>query len=353
MWKVLMKDVDLVTSFFVHFFSFALNGESEKSKHIVENLCWSYRKDVIFWEIWRKHFFMVLWYGRSCKEMHGTILWMGEQNNSNSFSKSQHQALSNTNSMKTWYFFGQQINLHEQSANGPKLVTNDWIVWYLTSITHMNINSIVMWGKTAKQCRLGLLQDSDFAGDLEDSKSTSGGTLCIFGSHTFVPTSWMFKTQTSVSHSSTESEIVSLDAGFRMDGIPALDLGIWSWKCFIPNRTEQMESHGKSRRQLSSQKCITPSQSSTPTSFQHTLVTLHQIQRIQVRVLFCMTFLDIEAAIKMVIKGLSCTMRHVLPTLMVIFRIRCDSEDRQSWRHLVPSSWSEGQHCSFPFLCLR
>ena len=40
-------------------------------------------------------------------------------------------------------------------------------------------------GNTAKQCRLGLFQDSDIAGDLEDSKSTSGGTLCIFGSHTF------------------------------------------------------------------------------------------------------------------------------------------------------------------------
>ena len=36
-------------------------------------------------------------------------------------------------------------------------------------------------GKTAKQCRLGLFQDSDLAGDLEDSKSTSGGTLCVFG----------------------------------------------------------------------------------------------------------------------------------------------------------------------------
>ena len=31
-------------------------------------------------------------------------------------------------------------------------------------------------GNTAKQCRLGLFQDSDFARDLEDSKSTSGGT---------------------------------------------------------------------------------------------------------------------------------------------------------------------------------
>ena len=61
-------------------------------------------------------------------------------------------------------------------------------------------------GNTAKQCRLGLFQESDFAGD------------------TLVPMSWMCKKQTSVSHSSTESEIISLDAGLRMDGIPALDL---------------------------------------------------------------------------------------------------------------------------------
>ena len=42
---------------------------------------------------------------------------------------------------------------------------------------------------TAQQCRLRLFQDSDFAGDVEDSKSTSVGTLCIF--HTFVSISWM------------------------------------------------------------------------------------------------------------------------------------------------------------------
>ena len=79
-------------------------------------------------------------------------------------------------------------------------------------------------GNTAKQCRLGLFQDSDFAGDLEDSKSTSGGTLCVLGSHTFVPISWMCKKQTAVSHSSTESEIISLDTGLRLDGLPALEL---------------------------------------------------------------------------------------------------------------------------------
>ena len=47
----------------------------------------------------------------------------------------------------------------------------------------------------------------------------------FFGSHTFVPISWMCKKQTSVSHCSTESEIISLDAGLRLDCIAALDLG--------------------------------------------------------------------------------------------------------------------------------
>ena len=66
-------------------------------------------------------------------------------------------------------------------------------------------------GNTAKQCRLVRFQESDFAGDLEHSKIV-------------VPKRWMCKKQTSVSHSSREAEIISLDAGLRMDGIPALDI---------------------------------------------------------------------------------------------------------------------------------
>ena len=40
----------------------------------------------------------------------------------------------------------------------------------------------------------------------------------------FVHIGWMCKKQTSVPHSSTEAEIITLDAGLRMDGIPALTL---------------------------------------------------------------------------------------------------------------------------------
>ena len=110
-------------------------------------------------------------------------------------------------------------------------------------------------GNTAKQCRLGLFQDSDFAEDLEDSKSTSGGTLCVFGSHTFVPISWMCKKHTAVSHSSTESEIISLDTGLRLDGLLALELwdlivSVFGNISYISDRTGQLvdgkdKSHNK------------------------------------------------------------------------------------------------------------
>ena len=89
-------------------------------------------------------------------------------------------------------------------------------------MTHVNSNIMVMWQPQHNNAGSGLFQGSDFAGDLEDSKLTSGRKLSIFGSQTFVPRSWMCKIQTSVSHSSTEAEIISLE-GSRMDGIPALE----------------------------------------------------------------------------------------------------------------------------------
>ena len=81
-----------------------------------------------------------------------------------------------------------------------------------------------MWVILLNNTDWDCFQDSDFAGDLEDSKFTSGGTLCMFGSHTFVPISWMCKKQNAVSHSSTESEIISLDTGLKLDGLLALEL---------------------------------------------------------------------------------------------------------------------------------
>ena len=178
-------------------------------------------------------------------------------------------------------------------------------------------------GNTSKQCRLGLFQDSVFAGDLEDSKSTSGGTFCVFGSHTFVPISWMCKKQTSVSHSSTESEIISLDAGLRLDGILALDL----WDLIVSvlgNTTQTTERPGrpviidKSQRSqgktnvLNNIDCVP---SNVQSSHQEALLYV---------------FEDNEAVIKMIIKGRSPTMRHVSWTTDL--RLIC---------FLIESTWTQ------------
>ena len=185
-------------------------------------------------------------------------------------------------------------------------------------------------GNTAKQCRLGLFQDSDFAGDLEDSKSTSGGTLCVFGSHTFVPISWMCKKQTSVSHSSTESEIISLDAGLRLDGILALDL----WDLIVsvlgnttqtterPGRTVIFDKSQRSQGKTNALNNIDCVPSNVQSSHQEALLYV---------------FEDNEAVIKIVIKGRSPTMRHVSRT----HRVALDwLFDRINWTEKSKSSTS-------------
>ena len=57
-----------------------------------------------------------------------------------------------------------------------------------------------------------------------DSKSTTGGLLMVIGPNTSDPLGHLCKKQGAVSHSSTEAEIVALDACLRVDGIPALSL---------------------------------------------------------------------------------------------------------------------------------
>ena len=214
----------------------------------IENFCGWIREITISSKY--SYFLMVLWHGWSCKEVCGAILWVGEQDDSATLQSiySMHRwpplqrrrnkicwrivkyMLSNCSQMfifgknwTTWYFMvSKQARTIQNKMDQSLWQTPESIDFIYSSYEW--IQQYCHVGNTAKQCRLGLFQDSDFAGDLEDSKSTSGGTLCIFGSHTFVPISWMCKKQTSVSHSSTESEIISLDTGRRLDGLPALEL---------------------------------------------------------------------------------------------------------------------------------
>ena len=146
---------------------------------------------------------------------------------------------------------------------------------------------------------MGLFQDSDFAGDLEDSKSTSGGTLCVFGSHTFVPISWMCKKQTAVSHSSTESEIISLDTGLRLFGLLALELWDLNVSVFgnishVSDRTGQpVNGENKSHNKIDAMQDIDVVPSNVQSASREALLYVLE---------------DNEAVIKMIMKGRSPTM---------------------------------------------
>ena len=218
MWKLLNKEVDLgePTSFLEHVYLGCTQRQCEISKNTVDNYRTSVwitnfsgwnRKTSILWE--SSYLFMVLWYGGSCKEMCGAILWVGKQDDTTT--------LPSIYSMHRWPPLQRRRNkicLENCQVHALQLF---WKCLYLARIGRPDIlwsvnklaRSITKWtktcdkrqnrsifhihhtceykqycyvGNTAKQCRLGPLRDSDFAGDLEDSKSTSGGTLCVFGS---------------------------------------------------------------------------------------------------------------------------------------------------------------------------
>ena len=130
----------------------------------------------------------------------------------------------------------------------------------------------------------------------------------FFGSHTFVPLSWMCKKQTAFSHSSTESEIISLDTGLRLDGLPALELwdlivSVLGNVTRVSDRYWKPESddhkHHKSHNQIDVMKDIDDIPSNVQSARQESLLYVLE---------------DNEAVIKIIITGKSPTMRHVSRT---------------------------------------
>ena len=127
----------------------------------------------------------------------------------------------------------------------------------------------------------------------------------------------MCKKQTCVSHSSTEAEIISLDAGLRMDGLPALDL------CDLVNEVLHSNSDRKQmlkqkRDNLLSSKASEKKQCNTQNSQRH--LELSNVDLVPSNVncshegAALYIFEDNEAVIKMIIRGRSPTLRHVSRT---------------------------------------
>ena len=126
--------------------------------------------------------------------------------------------------------------------------------------------------------------------------------------------SWMCKKQTSVSHRSTEADIISPDASLRMDGIPALTLWDLVIEVFhsVPNRNDEPKK--EPRRNPSA---VVKPNMHNPFPIKHTNVIPTNIDHIPPNTthsdLSAMLYV-FEAVIKMIIKGPSPTMRHVSRT---------------------------------------
>ena len=183
----------------------------------------------------------------------------------------------------------------------------------------MKSNNFVMWETPHNHAGWDCFKTLTFVGDLEDSKSESERLLCFFWKSYISSNNLMRMKQTSVSHSSTEAEIISLDAGLRMDGIPALAFGFrdWSVPCFSQpiSRSPRIECRETC--------CVTPHQTSTPKNqtkgpIQHDDLGLCNVDYVSSNVTssqFGAMLHTFEAAvIIMIIKGRSPAMRHVTRT---------------------------------------
>ena len=79
-------------------------------------------------------------------------------------------------------------------------------------------------GDVSKDLRLWLYTDADFAADKSDSQSISGVFCALVGPTSYFPICALSKKQSSVSHSTTESEMVAADVGLRTEALPLLTL---------------------------------------------------------------------------------------------------------------------------------
>ena len=93
-------------------------------------------------------------------------------------------------------------------------------------------SSLDTWGFIGDKigdCKLWLFCDADWAGE-HDSKSTSGCALFLVGPNIYYPLNAFSKKQTSITMSSTESEVISANHGVRAQGLPSLSLWTFLWK---------------------------------------------------------------------------------------------------------------------------
>ena len=108
------------------------------------------------------------------------------------------------------------ISWHDPSQHGPNPATNAWIAWLHLFIIHVNTNNIVMWVILPNNADWDYFKTLTLR-EILKIRNPLLEERCAYSDG-------CAKKQTAVSHSSTESEIISLDTGLRLDGLLALEL---------------------------------------------------------------------------------------------------------------------------------
>lgn len=121
----------------------------------------------------------------------------------------------------------------------------------------------------------------------------------------------MCKKQTAVSHSSAEAEVISLDAGLRMEGLPALML----WDQVIDTLSDKPPKRDPNGPKLLGKSAAT--KLSPAEKFVKDIDYTPYSLPITYGLAKMFVFEDNEAVIKMVIKGRSPNLRHVPRTQRV------------------------------------
>ena len=157
-----------------------------------------------------------------------------------------------------------------------------------------------------EECKLGSFQDASFACGFRDSKSTSGDVLYVLRSHKFLPDSLLFSRQTAVSHSSVESEFLSLGEDVLVDVLAVVQI----WKYVLETLSSEsnkriLERHQRERFMPLIHILILLSLCQLimcPSTFTTALIPLNYL------------FEDNSAVIQMIHKGWSPNLRHVTRT---------------------------------------
>ena len=310
----------------------------------IQDFCWGQRKttDQSFRETWcRNNIFLVLWHGRSRKEMCGKILRTCNKTTQQFFKvatpcmddhpfkkKKKMSQLENCLQFAhklfwfflIWLVFGDLIfcglwtNLLVRSHNGQNLVTNAWRVWSRTFIIQENTGNIAVWetqhNNADKDCFKTLILREALKTRNQHQEDSSAFSevkhLCQYVGCA----------------RNREAGIISLDAGLRMDGISALTLWDMVIEAFhsVPNKAD-----GPKRELRRNPSAIAKSNMQKPTPIKHTNVIPTNIDHIPTNTknsdssaMLCV-FEDNEAVIKMIVKGRSPTMRHVSRTTVLLW----------------------------------